>query len=560
MKKIFLLSLFLVFVFLPAKTWAAERITSFDLEFRINKDSSVDVTEKIEYDFDNLQKHGIYRNIPVKYKARGGNYSLRLSEISVTDEDGLPYTFSESFSGDDVVLKIGDANFFVTGKKTYVIKYKVKRALNFFDDHDEFYWNAIGSEWDVEIDNVRAKVILPDGVESVRSDCFVGHIGSVERCSHLQDKNTISFSSRNLLPNEVVTVVVGFAKGTVIEPTQREKIMETIRDNWILGAPLITLLIMLYLWKSQGKDPKGRGTIIAQFSVPDNLSPLEVGTLVDEMTQDKDLSAQIISLAVRGYLRIKRIETGALIFKGKDYELTKLKDEFDLKEGFDREIMEGIFEGGKAETIVKMSSLKNKFYENASRAAKSVYLSLVKKGYFPKNPNSIRSFYLMGGFAIFFVGIISGGILGGLAVISLCISGFVVIGFSFLMPKKTQKGVLAWEHVLGLKLYMSVAEKDRMEFHNAPNKNPKHFEELLPYAMVLGVTKQWAEQFKDIYVQEPDWYSSGVVGGFVVTDFANDLGGFCTTTKSVSSLASSGGSGFSGGGGGGFGGGGGGSW
>lgn len=149
MKKIFLLCLFLILVFLPAKTWAAEHIAEFELEFQINKDSSVDVTEKIEYDFDNLQKHGIFRNIPVKYEARGGNYSLRLSDISVTDENGMAHNFTKSSSGGDLVIKIGDADKFVTGKKIYVIKYKVKRALNYFEDHDEFYWNAIGNQWKI---------------------------------------------------------------------------------------------------------------------------------------------------------------------------------------------------------------------------------------------------------------------------------------------------------------------------------------------------------------------------------------------------------------------------
>lgn len=153
------------------------------------------------------------------------------------------------------------------------------------------------------IQNVSARVILPDGAKDVKSDCFVGFYGSTERCLHSQGKNMINFSSRNLLPNEGVTVVVGFAKGAVTEPSQAEKIMEMIRDNAILVLPLVVLLIMLYLWRSKGKDPKGRGTIIAQFSAPDNLSPFEVGALVDERAQNKDLSAQIISLAVRTCLK-----------------------------------------------------------------------------------------------------------------------------------------------------------------------------------------------------------------------------------------------------------------
>ncbi|MFC1638634.1 DUF2207 domain-containing protein, partial [Patescibacteria group bacterium] len=291
MKKIFLSVFFLVAVFFPGKIWAAERISSLDVEFQVNQDASVDVSEEIRYDFDEEKKHGIFRNIPVKYQARGGNYSLRLSDISVTDENGNSYNFSKEHSGGDVVLKIGDADKFVTGQKTYVIRYKVKRALNYFEDHDEFYWNAIGDGWEIPIQNIKARVILPEGVSDARMDCFVGHYGSVENCSHDSSKNVANFFVRDLSPSEGFTVVAGFPKGTVFEPSQSQKVMGILRDNKIILFPVIVFLVMFFLWRAKGRDPKGRETIIAQFDVPDDLAPMEVGTLVDEKAQNKDLSA-----------------------------------------------------------------------------------------------------------------------------------------------------------------------------------------------------------------------------------------------------------------------------
>lgn len=67
------------------------------------------------------------------------------------------------------------------------------------------------------------------------------------------------------------------------------------------------------------------------------------------------------------------------------------------------------------------------------------------------------------------------------------------------MSQKTQKGVLAKEYILGLKEYLRVAEKDCLHFHNAPDKDSERFEKFLPYAMVLDVENEWADQFKDIY-------------------------------------------------------------
>ena len=133
------------------------------------------------------------------------------------------------------------------------------------------------------------------------------------------------------------------------------------------------------------------------------------------------------------------------------------------------------------------------------------------------------------------------------------------------MPKKTRQGVLAKEHILGLKQYLTVAEKDRIKFHNAPEKNPEHFEKLLPYAMVLGVERDWAKQFEGIYNKQPDCYNDSSGVPFSALVLSNSLDSFQTKANSAlasrPSSASSGGSGFSGGvSGGGFGGGGGGSW
>jgi uncharacterized membrane protein len=133
------------------------------------------------------------------------------------------------------------------------------------------------------------------------------------------------------------------------------------------------------------------------------------------------------------------------------------------------------------------------------------------------------------------------------------------------MPARTQKGVEAKEYIEGLKLYMTVAEKDRINFHNAPEKNPQRFEKLLPFAMALGVENEWAKQFEGIYNQQPSWYNDPTQQTFTALLLINSLSTFQTQSQgalvSSPSSAGSGGSGFSGGGsGGGFGGGGGGSW
>jgi uncharacterized membrane protein len=114
---------------------------------------------------------------------------------------------------------------------------------------------------------------------------------------------------------------------------------------------------------------------------------------------------------------------------------------------------------------------------------------------------------------------------------------------------------------LGLKWYLQIAEKDRLAFHNAPEKKPEIFEALLPYAMVLGVDRAWAKEFEDIYTTPPSWYegypvTSGVFNVVAFNQSLSSFGAATTTSMATSPGGGSGGGGFAGGGGGGGGGGG----
>lgn len=621
---------------MPFSVLAAEKIGSFDAVIKINQDASVEVSEKIKYDFENIQKHGIFRTIPIKYKVRGGNYNLRISDIKVTDEKGVPYNFQKSFPGRNIEIKIGDGDKFVTGEKTYIINYKIKRAVNYFENHDELYWNITGNEWPVEIEKASALVILPEEINSnnLQLKCFAGNYSSSTGCSGEQgliSGDKIYFSQDKLSAGEGMTVVVGFSKNLIVKPSWLELILETLKDNWILFLPFITFAVLFYLWRTRGRDPAGRGTIIAQFDAPDKLTPAEIGVIINEKVHNKDITAEIINLAVKGYLKITRIEKDKLFFKSTDYLLEKLKEENDLENEYERILLGGLFKkknikksikdikkiladkkieskkfistallnvlekvvnvaGGseqaeKDKNIVKLSSLADSFYKDLEKIKKELYETVVEKGYFSKSPKKVRNTYIAIGVTALCSSWPMAMVFGGLGVFGFIVSGLLIIIFGLFMPAKTKKGTLAKEHILGFKKYLSVAEKDRIEFHNAPTsakatagrlsfakamagrpeKNPDRFEKLLPYAMALGVEEEWAKQFEGIYDKQPDWYSGSNAAGFNALALTHSLDNFSSSAKSTlassPSSASGGGSGFSGGGsGGGFGGGGGGSW
>ncbi|MFA6391387.1 MAG: DUF2207 domain-containing protein [Patescibacteria group bacterium] len=562
------LSIF-AFIFLLTPTIAIgaefENVTDFSAQIEIHDDSSFSVTETILYDFADQQRHGIFRYIPISYKARGGNYNIRISDISVTNEAGQSYNYETSYPGKNIELKIGDADILITGRHTYIISYTIEKAINYFEDWDELYWNATGNGWEIPIDSAKVKVIFPNSFseDKLQIKCFAGSDGTDYECDESPEKTVIngtvsdvSFGTNNLFAYEGMTIVVGFPKGLVQEPTASDKFIEYFRDNGILLLPLLVLSLMIYLWRAKGRDPNGKGTIIAQYDAPDNITAAEVGTIIDEKVQLKDISSQIIQFAVNGNLKIVKGE-------GKtDYSFLRLTEADVLKTEFEKSLFTGIF-GDK--NSVKLSELKNKFYKVYSDITSKLYKETVNKNYFAKNPRNVRLAYNGLGVTLFLVGFFVG-FLGAFYSLSFIISGIIVLIFSMFMPSKTIKGVQAREHILGLKTYLSVAEKDRIKFHNAPEKNPEQFDKLLPYAMVLGVEKQWANQFSDIYNKQPSWYEGPAGSNFTTLYLISSLNSFQTSTNSAlvsrPSSASGGGSGFSGGGfsGGGFGGGGGGSW
>jgi uncharacterized membrane protein YgcG len=557
------------FFVVTAKAQTAESISSYSTDITINTDSSLNVIETISYDFGSLERHGIFRNIPYKYKARGGTYKLRLSDFAVKDETGADIPFENSKAGGDVVLKIGDPDQTVTGAHIYKIYYTVKRAINYFDDHDELYWNAVGTGWSVPIAKGEAIVRAPAAVTQMT--CYTGIEGSTEKNCSIIGGNTqiVNFTtSKPLEAGEGLTVVAGFPAGTISKPTIAQKLWDIFTDNGILLLPILVLGIMLYLWNKYGKDAKRKNSIVAQYEAPDKMSALYVGTLLHNGTKNNDIAAEIIYLAAHGFLNIKRIETQKMwLFKGVDYEFTKLdKSTSELSEQT-RLLLEKLFGGSQT---AKLSELKtDRIFGAALMKIKADTLKeLVKDGYYKANPNTVKALWL--GLAIVAtvgLSVVLGNLIGYLGVIAVILSGLIVAGFAFIMPARTQKGADTVAHIKGLEEYLTVAEKDRLNFHNAPPKtiqqSPQHFELLLPFAIALGVEAAWAAQFKDL-TNAPSWYNDSSGSAFNSVMFANSMNHFSESVESTAravTTSSSGGSGFSGGGsGGGGGGGGGGSW
>jgi len=278
----------------------------------------------------------------------------------------------------------------------------------------------------------------------------------------------------------------------------------------------------------------------------------------------------IIDLAVRGYLKIEQLTSQKLLFfSNRDYRFELLK-EFKADPGLknhEQQFLTGIFGSGSPGNTVTLSSLKNKFYVHLPKIRNSLYQLLSKRGYFYGRPDRIRGSYRAVGLGLLVAGFFLMGILRRWeALVLLSASGGVIAAFSTVMPRLTTRGVRMVHQILGLKEFITRVEKDRLK--RMTDENPALFDEVLPFAMVLGVADEWAEAFRDLYREPPAWFASPyyLPGTFYTAMLVSDIGQATktmgSTFASAPSQAGKGGSGFGGGGfgGGGFGGGGGGAW
>lgn len=608
MKRFLILTIFLLAGILPSRVLALT-INQFNADITIQKDSSIAVTETVQVNFDEAL-HGIYRDIPFAYTGTDGKkYYIPIENISVTDGAGNSVQTKITKTSDSFHIRIGDPAKTLTGPADYIITYQARGAINFFADHDELYWNITGSSWEVPFADVSATIHTPGGSAStIQKQCFSGDYGSTASdCTSAVAGSDVTFTAKDFL-----TVVVGFPTGFVTKPADYDTVrsvapnIRTVPYNamfWFIQSvfngilPIAGAILLYWWWYKHGRDPGKKRTVIAQYDPPDGLRPAEMQVVKTENTDKASISATIIDLAVRGYIRIRETETPRVLGLGskKDYELILLKSyaqDAALKK-YEQRLLEGIFGTMEVETlsvekaqsekrklrqlmknrgkipiqpeqrkIVKISSLKNTFSGAVVLIRSSLFRQVSHDGYFVGNPDTVRKVYYFVGFALVALTVFPaqylyetfGQIIAGPAIL-----GVLILLAAHTLPKRTPKGVEAAWQAHGFKLFLEKAEKYRIQWQERENI----FETFLPYAMVFGVAEKWSKALADVAGAQPSWYEGqpGMAWNNVVLWSA--ISSFQSTANSAFiSTAASGGSGFGGGGfsGGGGGGGGGGGW
>ncbi len=588
MKKLFFFVFIFLFITSPFPVFAETEwtITDFHSDIIVQSDGKVSIKEKISVDFNSLEKHGIYRDIPYVYESSTGEKTYTTLDIGEVIQDNQRAMIETSNNGANLRIRIGDPDTTISGKHTYQISYIATGVLLSHPDYDELYWNVTGQDWEADIEKVSTTVTLPKEKIEIMN-CFEGYSKSTLMCSISQTSpKTVSFASTNpLYPHQGITIGVGFTKGIV--PLLTVSPPRTIFDEVQTLPSLITLLVTIltgcgtifYVWMSNGRDLwyKTRRVFssnikeehrpfwayeptLVEFESPEKLPPAILGVVMDEKADTLDVTATLVDLATRGFMTITEIPKKWL-FGTVDYELSLTGKGLEKLYQYEKTLLNRLFSGNKEKILV--SSLKKTFYDDLAIVKTQLYEEVVKKKLFSTHPETTRHIYigssiiisiLGGGIIKFAFEYLSGpGVMFGIGVI---ISGIILLFSSRSMPRRSAYGRDVYLRAKGYRLFISGAEKYRQQFFEKKNI----FNEVLPYAIIFGLTEKFAQSMKEMGLKpsSPSWYSGTRV--FVPSYFVSDVNSFSKSLSSAiaSTPSSSGSSGGSSGGG--FGGGGGGSW
>lgn len=577
-------------------------ITTYAVQLTVNADGSFHVRETIPYDFGSDEHHGIFRTLPVRYTYDDTqDRVVEIDNVSVTSPTGAPTDVDQSEDGGILTIKIGDPDSTVTGLQTYVLDYDVRGAMNTFSDHVEVYWNAIGPEWAVPIQQADVVVVTPAAPTQVA--CYTGPDGSALPCTSAKaDPKGGTFTQTDLQPYQGMTVALALPVGSVTVPppilAEKFSVERAFSATpWTVGGAILVLLAGLggvgwFAW-TRGRDRRWRGQVpglepavgqaqddsaverrplftgpegAVEFTAPDGVRPGQIGVLLDEQANPLDVSATIVDLAVRGYLRIEELPRANFLSR-RDWKLTELKTADDALMTYEKTLLGALFNG---RTEVLVSELKRTFAADLEKVENQLYDDVVRQGWFARRPDQTRQRWRLLGFVCVALGagltyLLARYTHAGLIGVAAVLAGLALLIVAPRMPARTAKGSAELARVLGFRQYIRTAEAEQLRFEERADV----FSRYLPYAVVFGETDRWAHAFAGLAAAPAAatgtalaWYVGPY--GWDFTHFGDSMRSFSDTTSGAiaATAASSGGSGFGGGGfsGGGFGGGGGGSW
>ena len=582
MKKMFVL--FLIFL-LNILSFSNEKITNFDVDFKVNKNGSVDVIERISYVTDEYGKRGIYRNIPYKYdnasvikfENKIGIYNFKATYLNGTptglysqNEDNVMYN---RLGKEDVFLKPNE-------EYTYVISYTMYNLIRTSGNVKQIYINAIGNYWEIPIEKYRVKISGINGDIKV----YTGNIGETNKEYSLDKSDGVYIitSTKNISLGEGMSFIIN----------STDFVYSSI-DMWynrIMTYPVILLLLILIpislffsiLRFIYGIKHNKLKSIVVEY-MPPNISPLIAKKLMNK-NKNKYSMIVLFQLIQKGIIKFREKnpkhnneeyvrEVGKPIEKNKkqfnDYVEKEYYLDMDLINDINLEISDYEKVAIKNLILVKNDIFKkskafSKIESTLNQEIDIMYLD------FYSNINAryiLPYIFILIFLVIGFIAIFGNQILDGIIISPLII---VLLTSSYLLSlrKYTDRYKDELAKIKGFEKFLVKVEANKFkEFLNVEDL-VSYFNEILPFAVALELENKYLELLnKSIeiygldreYIYDNVYYyyllNRGIYYGNINESImqygnksSNNFGGNSNFSGGFSSGGSSGG-GFSGGGG-----------
>lgn len=541
------------------------------------------ITETLVVNFPETdQNKGIIRGLPEQL--HGANSSPE--DVTVTDAGGSPTPFFTERSDGFFVILTGDDEY-VHGRTTYVISYDIPDPI-FRPDNaniDEFSFDMVSVDRKQHIDAFSASVTVGASLlPQLNGDVtvYVGEPGSKDQLPVRAADGTIGIDPLALGANETVTFAIGFEPDTVTQPNAR------LQNQAINAAPLVMSSAALALVLASSitfvrfrKRHRETGrAVIAQYEAPETLPPLLAAAILHPATL-APIAPQILHLAVRGNLRIEeQLKANGEVYRTPRMTVRNLfpgRPSHEVtRDALDASTLDALFTKKHPEVRAIPKSSQSFAQRMAALTTEGVTASN-DRGYFTRAADPTTR--VLSGVALF-VSLIAAVLLAlafatdfargmSIAAIPLTILAFV---WSFIGLAKrrvhTPAGAEAYEYLEGLRLFIQVAESERIKMLQSYTGAEREalddvaivqlYERLLPYAVLFGLEKEWssvlATRYEAAQVTTPYWYPLLASRGLAelsssVHSFAGSITSAASYTASTSSGSSGGG--FAGGGGGG---------
>ncbi len=499
-----------------AFTWPISRL---ETTIHVGEDGSAVVTERFEFPLvdktpppesmlwylgDQVPDQFFRRRIRINTPGPlGTRHMLFVRVFGLNVDTGSSVAYRTRTRGDFLELEIP-----VPSGPNHVveIQYLVRNAVRFLADHDELYW-SIG-DIDTPVQQIGLRMVLPPGVKNqFRAQGFLLGQRALRPLAPEIDTSSARFESSALMPGAALTADVILPTGLLRQPNSLRRWSWFLRANPIVLLPFVVLGFMYWLWYKKARNYFPGLSVAPRYEPPEGLTPAEVGTLIDDRVDPRDVTSTLVDLAVRGYVRIEEAPPHPGVFgETADYifRLLKSRETWGFLAPHERTMLFHTFYGGQ---WTMLSSLRLRFYSVVGWMRGDIIDSLKKKGMYRVSPESAPA-YRMLGFALIAALVALAEAAGLLslyqsmfpAAVAVGISAAIVYLFGRKMTAKTFRGMRAYSQILGLQEFMNSVDGDRLE--HVP---PENFEKLLPYAMVLGLEHRWTRAFQGIATQ-PAWY------------------------------------------------------